>query len=1533
MSWLNNSLNTIKGQLTTLAQEILEETAGPGDTEYRSATPTVDNRSAIEILADTQKDKADLDKLCSEKDIEILALRKQIETLQNQISDTGGGSSGNTASGGANSGRTSKTPTDNNVSNLEDSWCWEPDNNKTENDHSSETSSGNGNEMVNITLEEIPLGASAKASKMKIQRLGAGSSSQNAELQKRIQQLEEENKQLNNSLEELDTQHNLAMQNMLELKTDLQEKLAKVSKYNEALKSTEKLKFNDFEVEIAKYKKKAEQLEQEHQTTKQENKDIKQKLGAMDQEMKRSLEKMADLQGLLEKRSLDNNELLQRIKELTIENEQEKVDLNQKLDMLSKELEELKITKSKKTSESSTSSTSKQSEDEFIVVREQDATSSGPATPPTKEELKDKIVQLENRVSELTLENGSLSLKLQDREMEKDLSINVLKDSVKSLQTENDELAEKLRMTLIDLEDQQFKINDLKDKAADAIIAQEQLKALAEEKLKIAQEIENMKETLKNSLELEQRLLMSEQEKEALQIELLAQKTTQQRINELEQKIQNLTYQNQQLQLNAECETETLNNSNELEQKLKTLNEENEHLKSELDRLTDANFSRAIADEKQCITDLDEEDDEEGFSLEKFKSLFKVFTTQDVKEMNHEDIDKLYRHLRDKLHKLETTERELTHVSSEVMELQDSKLVWDHEKKTLEADISQYILQCDELMKNNEILLNELENYKRNKLETISENNEENIVQLESQLEECNNLNRTLEQEYIELNEKIEELEKENQSINEKLRTSQQQCEALNIKEKDLNLQVETLELEKCNLLLKMNDVNTSNEEQQEDTQALRIYQEKCESLEKQLSTLAKDHADLVAALQKQKDQLLEAIQKREESEKLMREQQLLGEQLKEKVISLESLQTTHEKLQDNLKETNLQLEQCKQELMAKDIVAESLKQEVKTLQSYLQEAEGLVDSKLVLEEQLTEKQQKIEELLKEIKEHKEKQEHLQQDLDKILADKIEPAQLEHLQAENSSLQDKLKALENELHTLKDAALTDAGNNKENVQHLGRIAELEAQLLSTADLQNSLEALTYEKQEMIKALQQKHAENMQYYKEIQRLTPLVQQQQQAADKPCEKCPSLESSIAELQKQQEKLQDQINFLKEKSDILTTNLLTEQTNQKLVQQEKADVMEQNATLRKDLERLRAHLLESEDMHTQEMVELQKEFEETKAKMMALEDEVNKSSNAYTSASIRANQHAETLQAQYAVVVQQRDELVNKLTVAEDRESKNQAALTNLQCALEQFQNDKENDIKLATQRIRKELQQHMDKALQLQLEIQQLQQQLSDANQGLNAASRLSDQLEASQQTINVLREEVESLKQLNMDLDKKLSSTESSQTDKIEKTLIKSLLIGYVVSGNPNDKQQILRMISSVLDFNQNETDKVGLNKQQGGWLGSLLGGGGGSPGSHSKDNLVQAFVDFLEQESQPKPQQSQMPNLLNITHTPTAATASSPASRRSSSVINPSAAASGSSNYAAPVPIQPLLLNSTVLDDFAPSRNSSSILKDILSDS
>lgn len=60
----------------------------------------------------------------------------------------------------------------------------------------------------------------------------------------------------------------------------------------------------------------------------------------------------------------------------------------------------------------------------------------------------------------------------------------------------------------------------------------------------------------------------------------------------------------------------------------------------------------------------------------------------------------------------------------------------------------------------------------------------------------------------------------------------------------------------------------------------------------------------------------------------------------------------------------------------------------------------------------------------------------------------------------------------------------------------------------------------------------------------------------------------------------------------------------------------------------------------------------------------------------------------------------------------------------------------------QRMRRELQQQLERETALRNDVAALQQQLSDANQGLRAAARLSDQLEAGQQTIAVLREEGE-----------------------------------------------------------------------------------------------------------------------------------------------------------------------------------------------
>lgn len=72
------------------------------------------------------------------------------------------------------------------------------------------------------------------------------------------------------------------------------------------------------------------------------------------------------------------------------------------------------------------------------------------------------------------------------------------------------------------------------------------------------------------------------------------------------------------------------------------------------------------------------------------------------------------------------------------------------------------------------------------------------------------------------------------------------------------------------------------------------------------------------------------------------------------------------------------------------------------------------------------------------------------------------------------------------------------------------------------------------------------------------------------------------------------------------------------------------------------------------------------------------------------------------------------------------------------------------------------------------------------------------------------------------IEKQMHEAHAAHADKVEKGLLKNLLIGYVVAPNPNDKQQVLKLISSVLDFDAAESDRCGLNRGQNlGWIGAI----------------------------------------------------------------------------------------------------------------
>ena len=110
-------------------------------------------------------------------------------------------------------------------------------------------------------------------------------------------------------------------------------------------------------------------------------------------------------------------------------------------------------------------------------------------------------------------------------------------------------------------------------------------------------------------------------------------------------------------------------------------------------------------------------------------------------------------------------------------------------------------------------------------------------------------------------------------------------------------------------------------------------------------------------------------------------------------------------------------------------------------------------------------------------------------------------------------------------------------------------------------------------------------------------------------------------------------------------------------------------------------------------------------------------------------------------------------------------------------------------------------------------------------------------------------------------------------------MVKNLVVGYVVA-DVSKKPEILKIVATVLDFNEDERSKTGLGKGMSaqGWLQSWFGSSAIAASGHSTSEhrrttsgevhavtgldlgLAQAFVKFLETESKPKAPPLQVSN-------------------------------------------------------------------------
>ncbi|XP_058796926.1 thyroid receptor-interacting protein 11-like isoform X2 [Phymastichus coffea] len=876
------------------------------------------------------------------------------------------------------------------------------------------------------------------------------------------------------------------------------------------------------------------------------------------------------------------------------------------------------------------------------------------------------------------------------------------------------------------------------------------------------------------------------------------------------------------------------------------------------------------------------------------------------------------------------------------------------ENNDLEYDIKNMRNELDQTIEQLEIIKTENEKMSLHSERLIRENNKLLDQFTETQNESLDKI-ELLNTEMSLLQQDLESSKEELLLANKNLNEAEQKISALTDINNELNDQLQNLKnVQNEKLMLKkeldemllQKSINNSRNELDSVLKQLQELEKKlliCENQNKQLQNELQRTENINMENQKLRKEIEEKqleIMKVEQAVEAMGTQSKCNENyiatledenriLEGKLIQMDILQQEYDK-------SNKEIEELKQQL---DLVERQKEIEINTQKELISRYQNEMDTLKTFESENKKLKAEFEKLLV-------PKCNVEVNTENLLIEQTSPTGTEAFNQDRTCLISELAEQSKEIQNLKAIIAKD----KESALMARETVENLSQLISSKDneiikMNSCYDTLKCERDELIKLVQDKHNESLQYHSEIQRLTQLLNEQtiktqKLIAERDANSAAydAKESQLLwtqnELQVVKQRIQNieetnnhgercgiaehtllskQVMVLEEKNKTLEAVILQDQSNIKYLQEQLADLQTRETSLQKDIERLRNHLVEKEASHTEEALQSEEILKTLEIKLMQAEEKLKNSSTMYTSVSVRANQQVETLQQQLALIVQQRDELQNKISATEDKVLSYSASLTNLQLVLEQFQRDKEKDIQAATEKLQIQLFESSRRHDELTKQILYLQGQLSEAQDCLKAATRLTEQLNKKSERIEQLNQEVIRLTKLVETADQRIQESQKSGEGKVDRFLIKNLLVGYI-SSPPNDKTAVLRVFANVLDFNEMEREKTGLNTSsaKNSWFSSMINSSP-TPTKEQETSLSSAFIKFLESESQPKPQLPPLP------------ISNSPISRPGHSRQH-----SSSSTQSA------LLLSNVTLPtfpDFVPARNTGSILKEVLKDS
>lgn len=359
------------------------------------------------------------------------------------------------------------------------------------------------------------------------------------------------------------------------------------------------------------------------------------------------------------------------------------------------------------------------------------------------------------------------------------------------------------------------------------------------------------------------------------------------------------------------------------------------------------------------------------------------------------------------------------------------------------------------------------------------------------------------------------------------------------------------------------------------------------------------------------------------------------------------------------------------------------------------------------------------------------------------------------------------------------------------------------------------------------------------------------------DKEQGKSGELNQLLNEIKSMQEKA---VCFQQERDQVMMA-LKQKQMETTALQTELQHVRDKEQRSNLELERLRNHLLDIEDSYTREALAAEDREAELRRRVAMLEEKLASSSSAVENASQQATMQVESLQEQLNGTVAQRDDVLAQLRTSQDQVNQYAVSLSNLQMVLEQFQQEEKAMYTAELEKLTKEKEEWKTRSERLQCQTSSLQMNLDEANTALDSASRLTDQLDLKEEQMEELKKQVDLRQEMLEEAQKKLMNLLNSTEGKIDKVLMRNLLLGYFHT--PKTKRcDVLKLMGSVLGLSRDDLDKM-LLEDSGhgvtGWMSSWLGSKAAHSNVPQKPTSVQVlnssfsemFVKFLEIESNP----------------------------------------------------------------------------------